>query len=133
MLNLHRLWAGCRVISHLFDRMESEREGGGTYLVRCSYLEIYNEEVRDLLQPATASKQIHIRERENGDIFVSGVSEKHAPTQQVLTQLLERGSAARATGATLMNQASSRSHAIFTLTLEQHRPQVNGWTRSTRF
>jgi hypothetical protein len=52
---------------------------------------------------------------------------------QVLTQLLERGSAARATGATLMNEASSRSHAIFTLTLEQHRPQVNVWTRSTRF
>jgi hypothetical protein len=52
--------------------------------------------------------------------------------EQVLTQLLERGSAARATGATLMNQASSRSHAIFTLTLEQHRPQVNAWTRSTR-
>ena len=83
MLNLQRPWVGCRVISDLFDRMESEREGGGTYLVRCSYLEIYNEEVRDLLQPATASKQIHIRERENGDIFVSGVSEKHAPTQQV--------------------------------------------------
>ena len=38
-------------------------------------------------------------------------------------RLLERGSAARATGATLMNSASSRSHAIFTLTLEQHRPQ----------
>ena len=66
-----------RVIQDLFARIDECKEST-EFLVRCSFLEIYNEEVRDLLHPETLSKNIHIREREDGEIFVAGIREEVA-------------------------------------------------------
>jgi hypothetical protein len=77
--------------------------------------------VRDLLHPDTPSKSIVIRERGDGMILVSGIREERCTSVEALERALERGALARTTGATRMNAASSRSHAIFTVMLEQTR------------
>jgi len=75
--------------------------------------------VRDLLHPDTPSKSISIRERADGAILVSGMKEEVCPTVEALERALERGALCRTTGATRMNSQSSRSHAIFTVIVEQ--------------
>ena len=78
-------------------------------------------QVRDLLHPDTPSKNISIRERADGAILVSGIYEEPCPQAEDLERALDRGALCRATGATRMNAASSRSHAIFTIIVEQRR------------
>jgi hypothetical protein len=78
-------------------------------------------QVRDLLHPDTPSKNISIRERADGAILVSGIFEEPCPQAEDLERALDRGALCRATGATRMNAASSRSHAIFTIIVEQRR------------
>ena len=92
-------------------------------------LEIYNEEVKDLLRPRTPSKEIAIREDAAGGIFVLGVHERVVHTREELFASLAAGSNCRATGATLMNAVSSRSHSLFTVIVEQ-RPRTPGEDRT---
>ncbi|XP_069046778.1 kinesin-like protein kif7 isoform X2 [Lepisosteus oculatus] len=89
------------------------------FSVRISYLEVYKEEFRDLLEVETASKDIHIREDDKGNIVLCGVKECEVEGLDEVLSLLETGNAARHTGATQMNPSSSRSHTIFTLAMEQ--------------
>ena len=60
-----------RAVSHIFDRVQAGSVTEDCTL-RVSYLEIYNEEVKDLLHPRSPSKAIMIREDSAGDIFVHG-------------------------------------------------------------
>ncbi|XP_068814630.1 kinesin-like protein KIF7 isoform X3 [Struthio camelus] len=91
------------------------------YTVRVSYLEVYKEEFRDLLQVDTASKDIQIREDDKGNIVLCGVKESEVEGLDEVLSLLEMGNAAKHTGATHINAQSSRSHTIFTVTMEQRR------------
>nr|XP_056722092.1 kinesin-like protein KIF7 [Euleptes europaea] len=91
------------------------------YTVRISYLEVYKEEFWDLLQVETASKDIQIREDDKGNIVLYGVAETEVEGLDEVLSLLEMGNAAKHTGATHLNQTSSRSHTIFTVTMEQRR------------
>uniref|UniRef100_A0A8C3B1D1 Kinesin family member 7 n=1 Tax=Cyclopterus lumpus TaxID=8103 RepID=A0A8C3B1D1_CYCLU len=90
------------------------------FSVRVSYLEVYKEEFRDLLEVETASKDIHIRE-DKGNIVLCGVKECEVEGLDEVLSLLESGNTARHTGATQMNLNSSRSHTIFTLYMDQRR------------
>ncbi|XP_015229046.1 PREDICTED: kinesin-like protein KIF7 [Cyprinodon variegatus] len=90
------------------------------FSVRVSYLEVYKEEFKDLLEVKTASKDIHIRE-DKGNIVLSGVKESEVEGLDEVLSLLESGNTARHTGATQMNPNSSRSHTIFTLYMDQRR------------
>ena len=107
-----------RVISDIFAGIE-KRKGQSEISVRCAFLEVHNEEVRDLLHPDTSTKSITIRERADGTIVVSGIKEVTTKSYDDMLRLLENGSVSRTTGATKMNAGSSRSHAIFTVILEQ--------------
>ncbi|TSL68176.1 Kinesin-like protein kif7 [Bagarius yarrelli] len=89
--------------------------------VRVSYLEVYKEIFRDLLEVETASKDIHIREDDKGSIVLCGVKECEVEGLDEVLSLLESGNTARHTGATQMNPHSSRSHTIFTILMEQRR------------
>ncbi|KAL8197595.1 UNVERIFIED_CONTAM: hypothetical protein K2H54_033865 [Gekko kuhli] len=89
------------------------------YMVRISYLEVYKEEFRDLLQVETVSKAIQIREDDKGNIVLYGVKETEVEGLDEVLSLLEMGNAAKHTGATHINRTSSRSHTIFTVTMEQ--------------
>ncbi|KAG9352332.1 hypothetical protein JZ751_020745 [Albula glossodonta] len=91
------------------------------FSVRVSYLEVYKEEFRDLLEVETASKDIHIREDDKGNIVLCGVKECEVEGLDEVLSLLETGNTARHTGATQMNPSSSRSHTIFTVLMEQRR------------
>lgn len=86
----------------------------------CCYLEIYNEDIRDLLQPSSGHKQgIAIRETPDGVIQVVGLHAEECASDAEMLRCLHDGSVQRTTGATLMNEQSSRSHSIFTVILEQ--------------
>uniref|UniRef100_A0A4W4G963 Kinesin motor domain-containing protein n=1 Tax=Electrophorus electricus TaxID=8005 RepID=A0A4W4G963_ELEEL len=91
------------------------------FSVRVSYLEVYKEIFRDLLEIETASKDIHIREDDKGNIVLCGVKECEVEGLDEVLSLLESGNTARHTGATQMNPCSSRSHTIFTVLMEQRR------------
>ncbi|GAB1292235.1 Kinesin-like protein KIF7 [Apodemus speciosus] len=88
-------------------------------LVHVSYLELYKEEFRDLLEVGTASRDIQLREDERGNVVLCGVKEVDVEGLDEVLSLLEMGNAARHTGATHFNRLSSRSHTVFTVTLEQ--------------
>uniref|UniRef100_A0A8C4GFV7 Kinesin family member 7 n=1 Tax=Dicentrarchus labrax TaxID=13489 RepID=A0A8C4GFV7_DICLA len=90
------------------------------FSVRVSYLEVYKEEFKDLLEVETASKDINIRE-DKGNIVLCGVKECEVEGLDEVLSLLESGNTARHTGATQMNPNSSRSHTIFTLYMDQRR------------
>ncbi|OQR87899.1 kinesin-like protein [Achlya hypogyna] len=107
-----------RAVCHVFRCMQ-EKKHVTEFLLRVEYLEIYNEELRDLLHPETSSKQLSIREDANGHIVVAGAQSRAVQTPEDVMRLLSMGTAARVTGSTNMNEQSSRSHAIFTLMLQQ--------------
>jgi hypothetical protein len=82
-----------------------------------SFLEVYGEDICDLLDPHRPS--LPLRKDSNGDIVCAGLVERPVPTVADALQTLHEGTMHRTTAATLMNLTSSRSHAVFTLTLIQ--------------
>ncbi|KAG1463310.1 hypothetical protein G6F56_005310 [Rhizopus delemar] len=88
-----------------------------TFRVRASFLELYNEDVIDLLD--ITNTNIAIREDTIGNISWTGVQEQEIKETKDLLNCLYQGSVARTTASTDMNSQSSRSHAIFSVTLIQ--------------
>ncbi|XP_019417763.1 PREDICTED: kinesin-like protein KIN-4C isoform X3 [Lupinus angustifolius] len=121
-----------KVLESIFSRVSAMKEST-EFLIRVSFIEIFKEEVFDLLdsslsrgEVASSSKPavpvrvpIQIRETASGGITLAGVTEAEVKTQEEITSYLSSGSLSRATGSTNMNSQSSRSHAIFTITMEQ--------------
>ncbi|XP_051000425.1 stAR-related lipid transfer protein 9 isoform X2 [Acomys russatus] len=85
--------------------------------IKVSFLEIYNERVRDLLKQSNQNKPYTLRVREHPEMgpYVQGLSQHVVTNYQQVIQLLEEGIANRMTAATHVHEASSRSHAIFTI------------------
>ncbi|KAF5468225.1 hypothetical protein F2P56_012396 [Juglans regia] len=126
-----------QVMNVLFSKIETLKHQT-EFQLHVSFIEILKEEVRDLLDPTSLSKSetanghsgkvpvtgkppIQIRETSNGVITLAGSTEFSVSTLKEMAACLEQGSLSRATGSTNMNNQSSRSHAIFTITLEQMR------------
>ncbi|KAI5296453.1 kinesin-like protein Klp8 [Ascosphaera acerosa] len=91
-----------------------------TCTVEVSYLEIYNEKVRDLLNPATKGN-LKVREHPSTGPYVEDLAKLAVRSFQEIDNLMDEGNKARTVAATNMNQTSSRSHAVFTLTVSQKR------------
>ncbi|KAE8537866.1 hypothetical protein D1P53_005927 [Cryptococcus gattii VGV] len=111
-----------RIVQTIFERAEDNRQKygpGASWEARLSFLELYNEEIIDLLSGAGIS--ISIREERDGRIVWSGVREVIVRSLSDVMKLLQEGSTRRKTGETTMNATSSRSHAIFSITLIQKR------------
>ncbi|KAM6230515.1 kinesin-like protein KIF27 [Porphyrio hochstetteri] len=87
--------------------------------VKVSYIEVYKEELRDLLELETSVKDLRIREDEKGNTVIVGAKEFHVKCADEVISLLESGNAARHTYTTHLNEHSSRSHAIFTISICQ--------------
>ncbi|KAL3310065.1 Kinesin-like protein kif3a, partial [Cichlidogyrus casuarinus] len=102
--------------AHIFGLI-AKADSKTTFLVRVSYLEIYNEMVRDLLS-SKATARLEIKERPDVGVYVKDLSSfvVHSPAE--MDKLMTFGNKNRATGATNMNEHSSRSHAIYTITIE---------------
>ncbi|KAE9586822.1 putative plus-end-directed kinesin ATPase [Lupinus albus] len=124
-----------QVMNVLFNKIGTSKHQT-EFQLHVSFIEILKEEVRDLLDPSSMSKPdtvnghvgkatspgkppIQIRETSNGVITLAGSTEVSVSTLKEMAACLEQGSLSRATGSTNMNNQSSRSHAIFTITLEQ--------------
>ncbi|CAL1573803.1 unnamed protein product [Knipowitschia caucasica] len=108
-----------RVIRRIFEEKENVTECEFGLVV--SYLEIYNEDILDLLSTSKEKSVVSIREDPKEGIKLVGLTERQVISAQEMVSCLEQGNSARTVGSTAMNAASSRSHAIFTITLEQRR------------
>lgn len=109
-----------RTCRGLFERIESEQNSSITYNVHVSYFEIYNEHVSDLLAPkASPPAYLKIRESKAEGVYVQGLTDEPVKCYEDIERLMKVGDLNRTTAATKMNDTSSRSHAVFTLTLKQ--------------
>uniref|UniRef100_A0A8C8H788 Kinesin motor domain-containing protein n=1 Tax=Oncorhynchus tshawytscha TaxID=74940 RepID=A0A8C8H788_ONCTS len=109
-----------RVVRMIFQ--EREKHTDCEFSLAVSYLEIYNEDILDLLCPSVSKDKpstINIREDPKEGIKIVGLTEREVFSANEMVGCLELGNSARTVGSTAMNAASSRSHAIFTITLEQ--------------
>lgn len=86
-------------------------------MVRASYIQIYNENVSDLLR--NDKKSLQIREDPKKGVYIEGVSEWAVVRPQEILELMKMGTKTRAIAKTNMNESSSRSHAVFIITIEQ--------------
>ena len=105
-----------RIVAQIFASILSS-PGNIEYTVRVSYMEIYMERIRDLLQPQNDNLPVH--EEKSRGVYVKGLLEIYVSSVQEVYEVMRRGGAARATAATNMNQESSRSHSIFVVTITQ--------------
>ncbi|RVW23792.1 Kinesin-like protein KIN-12B [Vitis vinifera] len=109
-----------RVFERLFARINEEQikhaDKQLKYQCRCSFLEIYNEQITDLLDPS--QKNLQIREDVKSGVYVENLTEECVCTMKDVTQLLIKGLSNRRTGATSINAESSRSHSVFTCVVE---------------
>ncbi|KAM8915283.1 kinesin-like protein KIF15 isoform 2-T2 [Spinachia spinachia] len=108
-----------RSFEYLFFLINREVEKSGqskSFLCKCSFIEIYNEQIYDLLDTASAS--LFLRENIKKGLFVEGAVEKFVNSAAEAYQVLSMGWRNRRVASTSMNRESSRSHAVFTMTLE---------------
>jgi len=101
---------------YIFTRIGQE-SGSKEYLVRASYLEIYNEDIRDLLSKNPQTK-LELKESTDKGVYVKDLMQFVVKSKAEINSVLHVGRKNRSVGATLMNQDSSRSHSIFTITVE---------------
>lgn len=106
-----------RACSQLFSHIEQDNSGT-EFTIKCSFLEIYRETLRDLLDPKSTTK-LKIRETPTKGVWVEGLTEAFVSSQQDIFALLRLGEQSRTTAATNMNSVSSRSHSLFVITLVQ--------------
>nr|XP_015212336.1 PREDICTED: kinesin-like protein KIF15 [Lepisosteus oculatus] len=100
----------------LINREAEKSRNGKSFLCKCSFIEIYNEQIFDLLDSASAS--LFLRENIKKGVFVDGAVEKIITSAGEAYQVLSTGWRNRRVASTSMNRESSRSHAVFTVTLE---------------
>ncbi|KAK9138520.1 hypothetical protein Sjap_009114 [Stephania japonica] len=109
-----------RVFEQLFARIDEEQikhaDKQLVYQCRCSFLEIYNEQITDLLDPTL--RNLQIREDVKSGVYVENLTEEYVSTIKDLKHLLIKGLSNRRTGATSINSESSRSHSVFTCVVE---------------
>ncbi|XP_061217926.1 chromosome-associated kinesin KIF4A isoform X2 [Neopsephotus bourkii] len=107
-----------RVIKLLFK--EKEQRQDWEFILKVSYLEIYNEDILDLLCPSRERPSpISIREDPKEGIKIVGLTERNVTSAQEMVFCLEQGNNSRTVASTAMNSQSSRSHAIFTICIDQ--------------
>ncbi|OJJ61864.1 hypothetical protein ASPSYDRAFT_142932 [Aspergillus sydowii CBS 593.65] len=109
-----------RTCEDLFQRIESAESPDVSFNVRVSYFEVYNEHVRDLLVPRTDPPHyLRIRESPSEGPYVKDLTEVTVRNYAEIMKYMRKGDVSRTTASTKMNDTSSRSHAVFTITLKQ--------------
>ncbi|XP_058109930.1 kinesin-like protein KIN-5D [Magnolia sinica] len=111
-----------RAVRQIFDILEAQ---DAEYSMKVTFLELYNEEITDLLALEECSrfvddkskKPIALMEDGKGGVFVRGLEEEIVTTANEIYKILDKGSSKRRTAETLLNKQSSRSHSIFSITI----------------
>ncbi|XP_055901173.1 osmotic avoidance abnormal protein 3-like [Biomphalaria glabrata] len=112
-----------RAFTHIFESISIKN--GIKFLIHASYLEIYNEEIRDLLGKDVKAK-LELKEHPEKGVYVNGLSMHPVHNVSECENIMNKGWMNRSTGATLMNADSSRSHSIFSISLEMVTQDENG-------
>eukprot|EP00595_Chromulina_sp_UTEXLB2642_P000841 CAMPEP_0196765262 /NCGR_PEP_ID=MMETSP1095-20130614/7906_1 /TAXON_ID=96789 ORGANISM="Chromulina nebulosa, Strain UTEXLB2642" /NCGR_SAMPLE_ID=MMETSP1095 /ASSEMBLY_ACC=CAM_ASM_000446 /LENGTH=899 /DNA_ID=CAMNT_0042123011 /DNA_START=298 /DNA_END=2997 /DNA_ORIENTATION=+ len=111
--------------SHIFEYIKATKHV--KFLIRCSYLEIYNEEILDLLSPATKnSPKCEIGDDPVKGIYVKNLTHVVVDNEEQLEAQLEKGIKQRTVASTQMNSESSRSHSIFSVVIEMSTTDESG-------
>ncbi|KAI0035073.1 kinesin heavy chain [Vararia minispora EC-137] len=105
-----------RITEQIFQSIV-ESDAHLEYFVKVSYMEIYLERIRDLLQPQNDNLQVH--EEKNKGVYVKGLTDYYVSSAQEVYEIMRQGGAARVVTSTNMNAESSRSHSIFLITISQ--------------
>ncbi|XP_023734741.1 kinesin-like protein KIN-5C isoform X1 [Lactuca sativa] len=111
-----------RAVKQIFDTLEHQN---AEYSVKVTFLELYNEEITDLLAHEEISRVVEDKQKKllplmedgKGGVLVRGLEEEIVTSASEIFSLLERGSAKRRTAETLLNKQSSRSHSLFSITI----------------
>lgn len=106
-----------RVLQAVFNKLDAD---GAEHCVRCSFIELYNEELRDLLTPDENAKLKifdDLSKKGHATTVVQGVEERHITCAADGIKRLQEGSLRRQVAATKCNDLSSRSHTVFTITV----------------
>ncbi|XP_051026869.1 kinesin-like protein KIF13A isoform X2 [Acomys russatus] len=108
-----------RLCCALFKRIALEQNESQTFKVEVSYMEIYNEKVRDLLDPKGSRQSLKVREHKVLGPYVDGLSQLAVTSFEDIESLMSEGNKSRTVAATNMNEESSRSHAVFNIIITQ--------------
>lgn len=111
------------IFSHIFAQI-SVANSDVSCVVTVTYLEIYNEEIRDLLSQNPSTK-LTVHERPGVGVYVKDLLGFTVNSLESVVDILKKGNRNRATGSTNLNDVSSRSHAIFTIKLEVKKKNEN--------
>ena len=107
---------------------------GLKYLIKCTFLEIYNERIYDLLDSGGSARGLNLREALHRGVYVDNLTEECVTSAEQAEALMRTGAHNRRVGSTAMNRESSRSHSVFTIILEAQESQEGMTkTRSARF
>nr|XP_043611181.1 kinesin-like protein KIN-5D [Erigeron canadensis] len=113
-----------RAIEQIFDTLEAQRV---EYSMKVTYIELYNEEITDLLVPDDKSKKpISLMDDGKGAVFMRGLEEEHVCSADEIYHILQKGSARKHTAETLINTQSNRSHSLFTITIQVKEHTLDG-------
>ncbi|XP_009896048.2 kinesin-like protein KIF11 [Dryobates pubescens] len=115
-----------RTLHQIFEKLT---ENGTEFSVKVSLLEIYNEELFDLLSPTHdvgERLQMFDDPRNKRGVIIKGLEEITVHNKNEVYQILERGAAKRTTAATYMNAYSSRSHSVFSITIHMKETTTDG-------
>ncbi|GJU63252.1 kinesin-like protein KIN-12B [Tanacetum coccineum] len=117
-----------RVFERLFSRINEEQikhaDKQLLYQCHCSFLEIYNEQITDLLNPT--QRNLHLREDTKTGVYVENLTEESISNMKDVKEILKKGLSNRRTGATSVNIESSRSHSVFTCVVESRLKSTDG-------
>ena len=108
---------------HIYEHVGTESTNETHYLIRASYYEIYNENIIDLLATnnannANVKQGLELKESPDTGVYIKGLTSKVVKSVEEINAVLRQGNKNRSIGATLMNQGSSRSHAVFCVVIE---------------
>ncbi|KAF4693699.1 hypothetical protein FOZ60_010372 [Perkinsus olseni] len=106
-----------RSMAEIFE-YTSGHDTSSTFVIRASYLQIYNETISDLLPAADATATLSIRQDSRRGVYVDGLTEYVVREPEEVYTLIRQGNASRAIATTKLNDASSRSHAVFMILVE---------------
>ena len=115
-----------RSVAHLFTCLNSI--SNCEYSVKISFIELYNEELSDLLTENNDNDKLRIYDdpERKGSVKIPGLEEIVVRNKAEVYKILQKGSARRQQAATLMNAQSSRSHSIFTITVFIKEKSIEG-------
>ena len=114
-----------RAFNQIFDSIATKSGESTEFLVRASYLEIYNEEIRDLLSKNSNNK-LDLKETPDSGVFVKDLTSYVVKSTRECDKLRDFGAKNRHVGATAMNQDSSRSHSLYCITIESCETRADG-------